>query len=222
MLRNGIRFYISVLLSLVVAVAPLMADMNAAMLRASGNVFVNGSRVADSLAILDGDSVRTADHSAAALTLPGATLLLAPNSTLTYSDGIVQVICGSAVIRTSRAMRATTGQLTIAATERSAFEVQRTDSGLRIATLEGSVTVDDGVQAVALPVGSYLEGQGGCTEARLNLATTTPTTQVGAGSAGNQAFSNRAIAGIVIAAAIVTGLIIWAAVDDDDESPVEP
>jgi len=125
-----------------------------AMLYASGSVKVNGALVKGSSALFSGDRVSVQGNSAGTLSADGSSISLAAGSSATLLSGRIRVDNGSAAIQTSKNLSVTSGDITaMPETATSRFTVNRSQRSITVASLEGSVRVQQGTRALLIPQG---------------------------------------------------------------------
>jgi ferric-dicitrate binding protein FerR (iron transport regulator) len=133
----------------------VLADSNAAMLQANGAVKINDNTVNRSAAVFQGDRIATGKDSSAAITTVGTSILMAPNSQLTFEGKQVSLSAGGAHFNGAVAVRA--GALTISPTAaKTRFEVRHEAGQVRITALEGNLSVSDGKQTTLLESGKSM------------------------------------------------------------------
>lgn len=142
----------------------LVADSTSAMLNASGNVTVNDSPVERAIAVFPGDKVRTGANSIATLTSEGSSVMVPGNSLLVFSKSMVNVLCGTAVVKTSRGMGVRVGKMLVqpARGVQSRFQITQKEGELQIVAREGALAVDNGATTTALQPGRMLTAAGSC------------------------------------------------------------
>jgi hypothetical protein len=185
-------------------VSAMLADSNAAMLQATGAVKVNDNNVNRSVAVFQGDRIATGKDSSAAITTVGTSILLAPNSLLTFEGKQVSLSAGGAHFSGAVAVRA--GALTISpATAKTRFEVRHEGGQVRITSVEGNLSVSDGKQTTLLESGKSMASGG--------LPAVPQSRNSIAGGTG-------LIIGLIMAAGLAVGLGV--ALSDDTVSPDTP
>ena len=155
----------------------LMADATSAMLNATGNVSVNGTPVERATAIFPGDKVQTGPNSIATLTSEGSSVTVPGNSSLVFSRSFVNVLCGTAMIATSRGMSVRVSNLLVqpARGAQARFQITQNEGQLQIIAREGTLAIDNGATTSSLQAGRML---------------TVPATCMAAPYAGDQAGSS--------------------------------
>jgi hypothetical protein len=127
-------------------VVPAQAtDPGGAMLYAKGTVQVNGKPVTDAIAIMPGDTVHTGDGSSANITATGATMMLGPNTDLTYKPDVIALVHGGVAMGTSSKMRVTLGciNVTPSGTNWTRYEVVDVSGVAKVAARTESVIVEN-------------------------------------------------------------------------------
>lgn len=127
-----------------------------AMMYTSGAVVVNGTGAAGTAAVFAGDKIRTADSSAARISMPGSTIIVPSNSALMYSGKSVELNAGQVEINTTNGMAAKVAGLTISpATNGTArFQVAMLEGAVAIAAERGALTINDGETNTVVQEGS--------------------------------------------------------------------
>jgi hypothetical protein len=93
-----IRCLLVFLLILLLPTAQLAAQANGPMLYPSGKVLLNGKDVNAPIGLFAGDKVQTSSSASASLTAVGSTVLLSPNSFLTYRPSALEMGCGHLLV----------------------------------------------------------------------------------------------------------------------------
>ena len=126
-----------------------------AVLRASGDVEVNGAVTRDITTLFPGDLVKTNEDSVANIIAGGSSVLVMPNASVKFTGHDVEVSEGGVSVATSEGMAVIASGLTItpAAQKASKFEVADNEDSVAIAAREGNLTVDDGQQTSTVPEG---------------------------------------------------------------------
>lgn len=148
-------------------VSMVMADATSAMLIASGNVTVNGSPIERATAVFPGDKVQTGPNTVATLTSQGSAVTVGGNSSLVFSKSFVNVLCGTALISTSRGMSARVSNLLVqpARGAQTRFEISQNEGQLQIIAREGTLAIDNGATTTSLQPGRMLTAHATCMEA---------------------------------------------------------
>ena len=126
-----------------------------AVLRASGNVEVNGAVTHNITTLFPGDLVKTNDDSVANIIAGGSSVLVMPNASVKFTGHDVEISEGGVSVATSEGMAVIASGLTItpAAQKAAKFEVADTEDSVVVAAREGNLTVDDGQQTSTVPEG---------------------------------------------------------------------
>ena len=126
-----------------------------AVLRASGNVEVNGAVTHNTTTLFPGDLVKTNEDSVANIIAGGSSVLVMPNASVKFTGHDVEISEGGVSVATSEGMAVIASGLTItpAAQKPSKFEVADTEDSVAVAAREGNLTVDDGQQTSTVPEG---------------------------------------------------------------------
>lgn len=192
------------MMMLVFPASVALADTQAAMLQVTGAVKVNGQMVSRSAAVFHGDRIVTGKDGATSLTAPGLSILLAPESQLTFEGTQVSLGAGGAQFTAGKTLSVRAGRLTIApATASARFEVLHQSGQIKIVAIEGSIAVRDGKQTTMLDAGKML------TAGSLPSAPKIKSSMAGG-----------LIIGLVLAAGLAAGLGV--ALKDDTVSPNIP
>lgn len=219
--------FLSLFLAVMLATLPVWADAQAALLRAQGNVLHNGSAVERTAAVFEGDRLETGAEGSLALTAAGSTVLVPAGSSVVYGSQGIEVLCGSAIVRTSAGMSARAGNLAIVpATPEARFQVAESPDSLRILAVEGDLSVSDGQRAQLLRQGEMMEAAGGCfsgsmtqASARSAVPASAPVPAPASSSASSAFISQGAtVALILVGVAAATAAAVAVAVTVDDET----
>ena len=131
-------------LALCLSASVVLAATPAAMLYSSGNFALNGSVGPQSSAIMAGDLIQTRDSSVS-ITSTGNSVLIGPNSSVTYGNEAIQFADGSAVVSTSSSMATEVRGVTVApAKSAGTYRVTREGDHVMVAALKGSVLLREG------------------------------------------------------------------------------
>ncbi|MGH9510132.1 MAG: hypothetical protein ACRD2M_09360, partial [Terriglobales bacterium] len=180
------------------------ADTQAAMLQVAGAVRVNGHLVDRSAAVFHGDRIATGKDGVTSLIAPGVSIHLVPDSQLTFEGTQVSLVAGGAQFRAGKTLSVRAGRLTIAPVAAGArFEVLHQSGQIRVAAMEGNLTIRDGKQTTMLEAGKEL------------TAGSLPSVPK---------VKNSAAAGVVIGLLLAAGLAVGLglALRDDTVSPEIP
>jgi len=156
--------YLAWVLVVVFPASVVMADATSAMLVASGDVSVNGSRIERATAVFPGDKVQTGPNALATLTSQGSSVTVAANSSLVFSRSFVNVLCGSALIATSRGMSVRVSNLLVqpARGAQARFQINQHEGQLQIIAREGTLAIDNGAATTSLQPGRMLTASATC------------------------------------------------------------
>src|SRR5208283_5940782 len=116
---------------------------DAAVLRSSGAVVVNGSAAPITTALFRGDKVQTADGGVVTISSPGSTILIPSNSQMVFNGGVLDLTAGTASISTTKGMTAHMDTYMVApATGGTAkFEIKKTGNAMLVHASSGVLTV---------------------------------------------------------------------------------
>jgi ferric-dicitrate binding protein FerR (iron transport regulator) len=136
-----------------------MADSNAAMLRASGVVTINGTVTSNSSAVFSGDTIHTADNSSVVITSSGSMVAVPSASSIVYRGKAVELGSGAVEVTTSNGFIAKADKFTVtpASSGSVKYQVTRQDRNVIVTAKQGSVVVSDGSNRKLLPEGSTTE-----------------------------------------------------------------
>lgn len=142
----------------------VMADATSAMLTSNGSVSVNGSPVERTTAVFPGDKVQTGPNSIATLTSEGTSVTVPGNSSLIFSKRFVNVLCGTAVVATSRGMSVRVSRLLVQPVRgtQARFQITQNEGQLQIIAREGTLAIDNGTITSALQAGRMLTVPASC------------------------------------------------------------
>jgi len=145
----------------------VLADATSAMLLANGNVTVNGSPIERATTVFPGDKVQTGPNTVATLTSQGSAVTVGGNSSLVFSNSFVNVLCGTAMIATSRGMSARVSNLLVqpARGAQARFQITQNEGQLQIIAREGTLAIDNGATTTSLQPGRMLTAHATCMEA---------------------------------------------------------
>jgi hypothetical protein len=128
------------------------------MLFPQGKVLVDGKDVNAPIGLFAGDKVQTAASATASLTALGTTVLLSPNTVLTYGQGALEMGCGHLLVTTVvNRLSSRVANLSITpGSDVAKYEITRASGKLEIATREGAINVNDGVQTTSVGAGKVI------------------------------------------------------------------
>jgi hypothetical protein len=155
---DWVRQATSIILTLSFSCAALGGDgptASGAVLRASGNVQVNGVGSRGITTLFPGDSIQTTEDSAANIIAGGSSVLVMPNSLVKFVGHGVELTEGGVSVATSEEMEVKAAGLTItpASQKQSKFEVAENDDSVAVAAHQGNLTVSDEQQTSTVPEG---------------------------------------------------------------------
>ncbi len=154
-------------LSLVMAVAfpcsLVMADAQPALLHLNGTAKVNGREVTRQVAVFPGDAIQTGKDSGGTVTMDGASLTLAPQSSAVHDGKAWRLIEGSILVSASRELRVTAARFTVTPVsgQKARFHVTLRNGTLEVSALEGSAAVSDGKAVTLVEPGTSLTASAG-------------------------------------------------------------
>jgi hypothetical protein len=215
------RGFLVFLLVFLLPASQLAAQTNGPMLYPTDKVLVDGKDVTAPIGLFAGDKVQTAASATASLTALGTTVLLFPNTSLTYSQGALEMGCGHLLATTVvNRLSSRVANLTISpSSDVAKYEITRAGGKLEIATREGTLNVNDGVQTTSLGTGkviSFSTGDNDCPLAEAPDQNSAPASK-------SVSLSKGKIAAIVLGAAGAAGLGLAVALSrGGSKTPVSP
>jgi len=149
-------------------------------------VTVNGSPIERATAVFPGDKVQTGPNTVATLTSQGSAVTVGGNSSLVFSRSFVNVLCGTAMITTSRGMSARVSNLLVqpALGAQTRFEISQNEGQLQIIAREGTLAIDNGATTTSLQPGRMLTAHATC------MAAPYADDQTGSGTSGDNSQGN--------------------------------
>ena len=154
-MKRSIYSFVAVLLVVSLSGVALASSAAAAMLRSNGGVSVNGSPVNSVTTVFAGDRIETAPQAGASLTVNGSSLLMDPNSSMLFSGEEMNFYCGGGTIQSSQGLTARFGRMAVKPAKGTArFQVQQSGAELKVAALDGDLTVFDGEKTMNLAPGN--------------------------------------------------------------------
>jgi hypothetical protein len=154
-MKRSFYSFVAVLLALSLSSAEAFASATAGMLRSNGGVSVNGSPVNPVTTVFAGDRIETAPQAAASLTMNGSSLLLDPNSSLTFTGDEMNFYCGGGTVQASQGLEARFGRIEVKPAKGNArFQVQQSGEMLKVSAIDGNLTVADGSKTMNLAPGN--------------------------------------------------------------------
>lgn len=130
------------------------ADISAVMVQSKGSLMLNGKAVPMSVAAFAGDRLETAAGSQATLTMKGSTVLLAEQSALTVGNQELRLHSGSLLVTSAHQETRVNGHTIVPGAKGAKFVVNEEDGLLRIAALEGALTIHGASEPVTLEAGA--------------------------------------------------------------------
>ena len=133
----------------------MMATTNGAMMIGAGKVQVNGTATSGTYTVFPGDQIQTAADSSAMVKSPVAVVSIASDSAIQYQGNSVTFDHGSVVVAAPKGADAHFGKLVISANPAhpARFQMVRLNGVDRIAALEGSLSITDGIHKTTLDAG---------------------------------------------------------------------
>jgi|SRR5579859_7832993 len=133
----------------------MMASTNGAMLIGAGKVQVNGTATSGTYTVFPGDQIQTAADSSAMVKSPVAVVSIASESAIQYQGNSVTFEHGNVTVSAPKGADAHFGALVISANPAhpARFQMVRVNGVDRIAALEGSLSITDGIHKTTLDAG---------------------------------------------------------------------
>jgi hypothetical protein len=133
----------------------MMASTNGAMLIGAGKVQVNGTATSGTYTVFPGDQIQTAADSSAMVKSPVAVVSIASESAIQYQGNSVTFEHGSVTVTAPKGADAHFGKLVISANPAhpARFQMVSLNGVDRIAALEGSLSITDGIHKTTLDAG---------------------------------------------------------------------
>ncbi len=212
MLRNAVCWMMLALFPL----SLFAADSNAAMLYAKGTTWVNGGTVTDSTAVFPGDLVQTKSNSMANINASGSNVMVLSDSLVTFNGSGVAIDHGSVSVKTSRGLRTTAEDLTVAPVSTSSTEFDVTNAGgkVKIMALKGDVSISDDSGTTTLSQGQQTTRDAPVTRKKRRNGGAAP-------AAGGGILDSPIVVGA--GAAAIAGMIVWVALQSPNPaSPAVP
>jgi len=141
---------------LIVPSCLLAASTNGAILMSTGTVQVNGEQAASSSTVFPGDHVQTAPNTVAFVKSPAALVSIGGDSVIKYDGPSVTVERGVVAMTIAKRMDTHFGNLVVSADPGVKFQMLNANGIERIAAIEGSLTVTDGLRTVKLAPGEMI------------------------------------------------------------------
>jgi hypothetical protein len=179
-----------------------LADAPSAILYASGNVTVNGKKVARSTSVFEGDSIQTAPDGGGMVALNGGSVTVQAGSRVVFTKSAIQVESGAAAVKTSHKMGASVGGYAITPVDQdSQFQVSQTGTKIYVAALRGKLAIT-GANLVNLAAGRSVTLE-------CKTCSTIAEPQSGEGTGMSASTRNGIILGIIAGAAgIAAGIAL--------------
>jgi hypothetical protein len=141
-------------LLLLVCPCGLMAEQPIALLDASGEVTLNGTPARASTSVFAGDRIDTASASVVSINGRGTSLVVDPHSSIRYEADGFTILKGMSRVRTSKAMIAHAGPLSVMPKANQAlFDISNDGKTVLVASREGVLTLKDGMETATLSPG---------------------------------------------------------------------
>ncbi len=154
-MKKSLYSFVTVLLVFSLSSAEAFASAAAGMLRSNGGVSVNGAPVNPITTVFAGDRIETAPQAGASLTMNGSSLLLDPNSSLTFTGNEMNFYCGGGTVQANQGLSARFGRVAVKpAKDNARFQVQQSGEMLKVSAIDGNLTVSDGMKSVNLAPGN--------------------------------------------------------------------
>jgi len=143
------RKIISGLLILLTPCALLAQETGAAVIYATGLVYLNGAQLTNSSAVTVGDVVQTRDNGVANINAPGVTVVVESNTILRFQSGGFALDRGNVSVATGKSMSVFARDLKITPVsgDWTEFYVTRTGGTIQILARKNDVTVNCGTNS---------------------------------------------------------------------------
>lgn len=168
------QHWVELIALLMVVILPwsvLMADEATGMLTVVGDVRLNGVGVSQPTAVFPGDKVQTAPNSVATLSIRGASVTVPADSVVLLGNNEVDIPCGSAMVSTTRGVKARVNDVIVAPLGDSAkFDVVQDHDRMQVIAREGALAVNNGTDRTLQPGGVLLASSSGCAAASMSPA----------------------------------------------------
>ena len=159
MVRNLISWGLLLLLpaTLLPAQEPGSATANA-VLYGTGQVYLNGSQIANSMAVTSGDVIQTRESAAANLGAPGSSVVIQSNTIARFQNAGLSLDRGSVSVATGRGMSvfARDFKISPASGDWTEFYVTRASGVIQILARKNSVIVSCGANSSTVKEGQQL------------------------------------------------------------------
>ena len=133
-------------------------ETGAAVIYATGTVFLNGPELSNSSAVTVGDVVQTRDNGVANINAPGATVVVESNTIVRFQSGGFALDRGSVSVATGKAMSvfARDFKITPVSADWTEFYVTRVSGSIQIWARKNSVTISCGANTSTLREGQQV------------------------------------------------------------------
>jgi len=127
----------------------LAQDGGAAVIYATGSVYLNGALLSNSSAVTVGDVIQTRDNGVANINAPGATVVVESNTILRFQSGGFALDRGSVSIATGKGLSVFARDLKITpvSSDWTEFYVTRASGSIQILARKNNVTVNCGTNS---------------------------------------------------------------------------
>lgn len=214
-MRDRVSFVLVWVLAVAITTAPLMADVQTAMIRPQGQVKLNGGLADRTSAIFPGDSLQTGQDSSVAITAEGSTILLASNTSVLFGDNRLEFAAGSATVNTSYGLTTQVGPYQIAPAGKALtrYQVAESQGQVHVMAMAEPLSITaPGAEPALLAPGSVM-----------TLPAAAPAQNAGVGAGSSSFLSQNAQLIILLVAAAAAGIGVAVANSVlDDESPSGP
>jgi len=136
----------------------LVAQESGAMLYGTGPVYLNGSHLANSSAVSNGDVIQIKENGEANLNAPGSTMAIQSNTTARFRSGGLALDRGSVSVATGNGMSvfARDFKITPVTGGWTEFYVTRVSGSIQIIARKGNVTVSCGASTSTIKEGQEI------------------------------------------------------------------
>jgi len=133
----------------------LMATDQGAMLHSQGGVWVNGTEITGTIAVLPGDLIESKPGFAANFDAEGSSVLIQPETIVKFQGTLLNLEHGSLAVGTSTKMAVQVKCLKVepVATERTQYEVTDLSGTVQVAARKGDVKITQSGAGKAAPEG---------------------------------------------------------------------
>jgi hypothetical protein len=127
----------------------IAADGTGGVIYGTGSVYLDGSQLTNSAAVMSGDIVETKDAGVAHLDVAGSTAVIQPNAIVRFQSGGLALDRGSISLATGKGMSifARDFQITPTSGAWTQFEVARSNGQIQIVARKNSLTISCGTGA---------------------------------------------------------------------------